>query len=416
MAKIDKNTLLNPDLLVWFICAMYASLFFPIAVSNFLLVLLLIFCAMKVNIREIIASIKDNAYSKIILLMYLAQIIGLIYTTNYKTGFFMLEKKLSFLLIPILLIPAMDKMDGEKLEALPRKLGLITVLSSVVLLIVAVFRMFALGYTNAFSFESFRNFEGFTSIHYVYYAMYFTCGSLMLIENVFDDLRRRKFGAWIIFGLFVYCLGIITLVASKTGIATFVIVSLILAYYKIKSKKILVGFFLAIIVALSVFLYFNKTTASRFSGLTENLSVLTKDNLVDPIDFNDLNMRLLFWRISVSHLIKDHLVFTGVGTGDTQDYIDHLYNLPIYQLYGYIGWDSHNQWVYTFLQLGLWGMLVLSFLFFFAFREAAVKRDVNFLIFLATTFLFSQTESILESNKGIVFFALLLAVFGMGRR
>jgi O-antigen ligase len=159
----------------------------------------------------------------------------------------------------------------------------------------------------------------------------------------------------------------------------------------------------------SLILYFNDTTRSRFTELTQNLSILTRDKLGEEV-ITDLNMRLLFWKISILHSWNDHLVLTGVGTGDAQDYLDSLYTHPNYQLYGYVGWDSHNQWVFTFVQLGVIGVAAMALLFGWSFKGAFRRSDLRFMIFLIITFGFSQSESILESNKGIVFFSLLFTL------
>ncbi len=414
MTKVNKNNALQSDeVLLWLICAMYASLFFSITVSNGVLTLLLSYCIFRIKVKEIIPAIKRNIFSQVSLVMIAIQVLGLLYTTNFKTGFFILEKKITLLLIPIFFLPLIQKIDAEKLNQLLKKLGLITMLSSLVLLIIAFYRYYFLDYANAFSFESFRNFEGFSSIHYVYYSMYFACGSLIFLNSIYEYLASRKNGLWLLFGLFAYSLAIMILVASKTGLGGFVAGSIVLVYHKTKNKKAFVFFSASIILTLFAFLYANKTTRSRFSGLAENLAILKKDDLHEQVEFNDLNVRLVFWKISMTHLIKDNLILTGVGTGDAQDYIDSLYNLPKYQLYGYVGWDSHNQWVFTCVQFGLTGVILMGFLYAYYFKEAIKKRDLDLLIFLTVTFLFSLTESILESNKGIVFFTLFFSILSV---
>lgn len=134
---------------------------------------------------------------------------------------------------------------------------------------------------------------------------------------------------------------------------------------------------------------------------------------MEDVAFTGLNMRLLFWKLQIVHGVKDNIIWTGVGTGDAQDYIDAIYNLPIYQLYGYISWDSHNQWIYTMIQLGIVGVIVLAVLYIIFFKAALMRKDLCFLIFLTITFSFSLTESILELNKGIIYFSLFFALLSL---
>ncbi|MFM7853529.1 MAG: O-antigen ligase family protein, partial [Flammeovirgaceae bacterium] len=122
------------------------------------------------------------------------------------------------------------------------------------------------------------------------------------------------------------------------------------------------------------------------------------------------NMRLVFWKLALNNLWIENKIWLGVGTGDAQDYIDNLYRLPEYKIDGYVGWNSHNQWVTTCIQQGILGLFVLTLLFAIPFQLALKNRDVKLISFLVVTFLFSLTESIFETNKGIVFFTLFFCL------
>ena len=401
MLPFLKNT---KSILTWLVCFSYIGLFFPIGVSNMTLIALLVFCVIKTKPGEILKTIRENQFSQIIIALYLLQIVGLLYTENVKTGIFILEKKVSLLLIPIFVLPLFQKEDSLE-DTLIEKIGIITLLSSFCLLGIATFKAFFLNDSQAFFFENFTS----PFVHYVYYAMYFACGSLLLIDAVFDRLLERKYGVFIIILLFIYSLGFLILVASKTGILAFGLASIVFLYKKIQSKRVFTLSMAMLLLVASLILYFNETTRSRFTELTQNLSILTRDELGEEV-ITDLNMRLLFWKISVVHSLNDHLFLAGVGTGDAQDYLDSLYTNPKYQLYGYVGWDPHNQWIYTFIQLGLLGVLIMALLYTTSVIRAITQNDLKFLISLIITFGFSQSESILESNKGIVFFSLLLTI------
>lgn len=403
MISFLKNT---KSILTWLVCFAYIGLFLPIAVSNITIIALLVFCLIKTTPREILRTIKENRFLQIIAALYFLQVIGLLYTDNLKTGFFILEKKISLLLIPVFVLPLFQKFDVYN-NFIFRRIGYITLISSFYLLGVATFRTFVLHDSQAFYFENFTS----ALVHYVYYSMYFACGSLLLIDALFDTLIDKKYAVLIITPLFVYSLAFLILVASKTGIGVFCLASIFFLYKRIPNKKLFALSLLLLLTAVSVLFYFNPTTRNRFIGLEQNLSFLKLDDFRGhEVYITDLNMRLLFWKISLVHSWRDHLVLTGVGTGDCQDYLDSLYALPQYQLYGYIGWDSHNQWVFTFIQLGVIGVLVMALLYGKYFIEAFKRHDVRFLSFLIITIGFSFSESILESNKGIVFFALLFTI------
>lgn len=405
MEVYQKN---KKTILVGLICFTYAGLFFPIQVSNIPLILLIVFGIINFDVKQFITSLKQSAFLKVILLMYVAQVVGLIYTSNLHNGFFVLEKKITFLVIPLFVFPLLHKYNIN-FSLLIRNLGIITLLSSVIFLVIAVYRTVILHDPLAFFYGRDLS-EGFTSIHYPYYAMYFATGSIMLLDWLFEDWIKRKYGFLFISLLFLYSLGIMVLVASKTGIVAFGLASVVFLYFKLRNKKYALITISLFLVCASLFLYFNKTTLQRFEGLDKDLAVLKEDVLPDNITVTGLNMRLLFWKISIDHLWRDHHVVTGVGTGDAQDYIDALYNLPEYKLYGYIGWDSHNQWVFTLIQIGVIGVALMAILYGRHIRYAIKRKDLKFLAFLIITLWFSLSESILESNKGIVFFSLFFTI------
>lgn len=398
-----KNT---KSILTWLICLSYIGMFFSIPAGNIAMAPLLVFCLINFRPKDFLRTWRENAFQKIIAGLFLLQVIGLAYTSNMNAGFFMLEKKASFLLIPILTLPILQKAAMDSRDLL-REIGYITLLSSVVLLVMASYKTVVLHDTEAFYFEN------FTYIHYVYYSLYFAVGSLLLMDAVFDNLLARKYGVLLTTLLFIYCLGIQILVASKTGIIGFCAASLFLLYKKFPNKRVFATSVLVFLIAASLLFYFNSTTRSRFVGLTEDASVLFQDNLAgDDFVVTGLTLRLLFWKISITHSWRDQPLL-GAGTGDAQDYINSLLTRPEIQLNSFVNFDSHNQWVFTFVQLGLMGTLGMVLLFGKYFAEALRTSDLKFVCFLIITLGFSFSESLLESNKGILFFTLLFTIFSI---
>ncbi|MBL7848583.1 MAG: O-antigen ligase family protein [Cyclobacteriaceae bacterium] len=406
MISFGKNT---KRILIGLIALAYAGLFFSIPISNITLLLLLLFCVLQTPLAEYLRSFKAHPLLTLVTASYLLLLLGLLYTTNLPVGYFILEKRAGLLLIPLLAMPLFLRMEIGKDPVLFRIIGLITLFTSVALLLIGGYNAWILKDPNAFYFETFTR----PFIHYVYYAIYFAVGMLCFLDSLFDQWIQRRLGVFWLLLLFVYSLGFLILVASKTGVLAFSAGSVILLYRRLQSRKIFLLSLFTLALSASVFLYFNDTTRSRFTELTQNLSILTRDQLGDWNEevITGLNMRLLFWKISVVHIVKDGMILWGTGTGDTQDYLDALYTNPVYNRRGYVGWDTHNQWVFTFVQLGLAGVAVWAALYFIYARKAHRANDLKFLAFLLVTFAFSMSESILESNKGIIYFGLFFTLF-----
>ncbi|CAN5279447.1 hypothetical protein BH09BAC3_BH09BAC3_21950 [soil metagenome] len=396
-----KNT---KSILTWLIWIAYAGLFFSINVSTATIIALLLFCLINTPLKDFSRSIAENKTVQILLLMYGLLIIGLVYSENLKTGIFILEKKMTLLLIPVLALPLIQK-TGVYSQRLLKGIGYITIATSIILLAIASYQSSVLNNSQAFHFETFTK----PFVHYVYYAIFFAFGSLTLINTLLNSIDEKRSGILILTVLFVYALGFLILVASKMGIIAFGMASIALLYHKIGNKKIFAFVLIGLVAAASSILYFNDTTRNRFTELTEDISVITKDEYNGEV-LTGLNLRLLFWKMAIVHSWQDRHTIAGVGTGDCQDYLNHLYSLPQYQLEAFSEFDSHNEWVFTFVQLGVIGVIAMGLLYANSLLIALRKNDMMFVCFLIITLLFSFSESILESNKGIVFCALLFTL------
>ena len=403
MSSISDQLKNTKSVLRWLVCLAYAGLFFSIKVSNVTIGLLLLFCLIKTPPLDYLKTLKNSFSSKIVIAIFLLCVIGLLYTTNIPAGLFTLERKATLLLIPFFLLPILQKYNLPD-SILFKRIGYITMASILILLVTASFKKFILGNDQAFYFEY------FTYPHYVYYSIYFVFGSLVLIDSFFEEWMQSKKGVLFIIGLFSFSLCMLILIASKAGMITFCVSVVVLLYKRVRRKRIVAIAIVSFFLLGSIFLALNKTTQERFMGLGQDLTTVFEETLPDKLVLTNVNLRLLFWKIAVTHSWEDGLVIAGVGTGDVQDYLNTLYSLPKYQLYSFVNWDSHNQWVFTYIQLGLIGISIMAILYVVSLRAALRMNDIKFLIFLIVTLGYSMSESILESNKGIIFFALLFTV------
>ena len=392
--------------LEWLICLCYVGLLFPTKISNITLILLCVFSLFCFNLKQFKETWGTGLFLRIIFVYFIIHVIGLLYTEDLKAGLFILEKKIGLLLLPLLLLPALGGLYPVNLKTLLIKLGIITLLSSLVVLLIALFRSIALKDTQAFFFEN------FSPIHYVYYAIYFAIGSLIFLDATFYYFQKKKYGLLIWFILAAYSTGMLIIISSKMGIIAFVMGAAFLIYFRTPNKKYFFSASVILITSLSLFISIHDTTRQRFLDLGKNFEILKEDQIIYNAgeEFTGFNLRVLFWKFSLSHLWEENEYLIGVGTGDAQHFIDEAYTLHNLSVYDYKGWDPHNQWVFMTIQFGVIGVLVLVLFYLNGFWIAFCKRDIRLVCFLLVTLCFSMTESILESNKGIVFFALFSVI------
>lgn len=330
---------------------------------------------------------------------------GLIYTQNLNYGIIVLEKKIALLLLPVLLFPAWQKLDSKEKSTLPFRLGIITMASGIFFLLRAIIYKFLYHDPNAFHPDY------FASIQYVYYSIYFATGSLLMLSAMPARLDRVKGKIPIYFLVIGYSLGMLVLLSSKTGILSYVTGLGFYLYVQLPSKRLLYAAFAAVIISLSLLLAIYPSTLNRFLELKKNLSVVREDTLENYQEFTGLNLRLYFWKSAISQLWEDNRFIAGTGTGDGQDYLNSAYKKHNLDRYGYYNYDAHSQWVTTLIQLGLLGTGLLFALYGLSIYSARNLGHYELLFFVWIIFCFSFSESVLESNKGIIFFALLFSVF-----
>ena len=394
----------------WAACLVFTGLFFSIPISNITIFILLASCLFSLNFPAFRKSIQESLPIQLLLAFYLLHILGLVNTQNMDNGLFVLEKKLTLLLFPLLLFPAWQNLPSPERSTLPFRIGLITIASSVVFLVLAVINKFI--YYDALAFHR----DYFASIPYVFYSIYFATGSLLLLNSLYDRWKNPKTRIPMVLILAGYSLIMLVLIASKTGILAYAIGLGCFLYVRLPSRRLFYASAAGVILSLVLLLVAYPTTLNRFLELTKNLSVVTEDTLTHPEQFTGLNLRLYFWKSSITQLWQDNRLITGIGTGDGQDYLNMTYAKHHLDQYGYKDFDAHSQWVMTLLQLGLLGVSLLAATIIAAIRLTRKFQAYDFLFFAWIIFCFSLSESVLEANKGVVFFALFFCLLCPNKR
>ena len=122
--------------------------------------------------------------------------------------------------------------------------------------------------------------------------------------------------------------------------------------------------------------------------------------------------RLVVWQAGIQ-LIKVHPLF-GVGTGDVKDALLAEYQkenkLVVYNL----KLNAHNQYIQTFIALGIPGVLLLIFMLLYPGVLALRRIHIIYFSFLAVFFINNLVESMLEVQAGVLYFAFFNSLFFIG--
>ena len=120
-------------------------------------------------------------------------------------------------------------------------------------------------------------------------------------------------------------------------------------------------------------------------------------------DYEGTSQRILIWQSSIT-IIKKHFLI-GVGAGDVKDSLMEEYSKKGYKDIIAKNLNAHNQFLQTFIATGVVGFIILFSLFIFPLINSFKRKNFMFFSFLIIVMLNLLTESMLETQAGVIFFA-----------
>jgi O-antigen ligase len=136
----------------------------------------------------------------------------------------------------------------------------------------------------------------------------------------------------------------------------------------------------------------------RFYSIKE---VIQAEKMEDISHWNGTTLRLQIFYAS-EEIIKENF-WLGVSPGDTKDEL-----MIKYEKYGFRhaierNYEAHNQFVQTFIGLGIFGLIILLLIFILPFVYAIRNMDFILFCFIIMVFLLCMFESMLQKQAGVMF-------------
>ena len=333
--------------------------------------------------------------------VFVAHLTGLFKADNMHGATFELQKKLGILLFPFVLFfsPRFTAKENGKVML---SFVLSCLLTGIVCIATATFRFITTLEPEVFFYHRFSEIAG---IHATYLSMYCCFSIAILLYGYFEKINsftaRQKAAYY--FSVFILALSVLFL-SGRMQILVLVVGAaayLVFSYY----KKI--GMVRSLLLAI--------LAGGGILGLAL-LSPTIRDRFKEGLNYDigerwgEQQVRALIWSSAIE-LIKEHPL-TGVGTGDVQDelqkyYLDHEYvSLTYLENTRY---NAHNQYLETAVGLGMPGLLILLAGFFASLVYARRNNKILYFIFVLLFMLSCMTESMLERQNGIVFYAFFNA-------
>lgn len=409
----------NPDRwyqLLWFLCV--ATLPLQDTYNNACIIILALYWLINKSIFKNAGRLKSDRWSWPFLAYYVWLIIGLIYTPDIDNGWVTIDKKSSFLALP--LIAVTGRSLSEEFISFLKKAFVYSCFSIVLLCFASSLYNYLTGNNTAsFDFNSYPNFTKlhpdaspvwskfsyiqliqWAGLHPTYFAMYLAFCLCIVFTQSFKTKFERAIHLFIglIIGIFF------ALLSTRIAIiAFFISVAYLILFRVIKKESHSIIPIATICLLIVAVLLLNPI--SRFR-LAEEPSKTSYQITKSTTNWNSVNYRLLEWQGSWS-IISNHFML-GVGTGGWQVAMTEFYR-GFNQSTVNLEHNAHNEYLQAWMENGLPGLIL--FVSCIAFPFFLKKASPDYVAFLIIFIVMCCTESIAERQKGIVFFTLFQSLF-----
>lgn len=333
--------------------------------------------------------------------VYAAYLLGMITTAHFSDGAGNLLLKVSMLLFPIFFF-APGKLLLPPISVVLRFFMLGCLLCCIMMMSVATYTYISTG-TNHFTYT---NLTAPLAIHPAYFSMYLLFSIITLMLPFLERKNNHLFGSAVISGAAIvfFILMIFLLSARQEMIALLLLLPAMLLYFFARKKKLLTGIAISAVMigSLVVLIFFVPEAKMRLEKMQSQLE--EPYNNYSP---NSVTMRKVIWQSS-GQIIRQHPL--GVGTGDVTDALLRQYevNNLLWPLNDKL--NAHNQFLQMTIAIGIPGLLLFFISIAASLKAAVVARQYVYLLFLLLILFCMITESMLESEAGVVFFSYFNAL------
>lgn len=363
-------------------------------------------------ILSILSKEKINYSSRLILLLfagvYIIHLMGLFYSCDFTSGKFELQKKLSLIIFPVIFFFTPTFYTSNKIQIILNSFVVSCVLVCVYCITVATYRFMTDANSSVFFYQKLGNLAG---MHTTYLAMYCCFAFSVLLYNFHKPMSGVGSIPKIFSIIFLVLLAIfIVMLQVRLQLLIWILGLAIYLIYMLKAKfSFLISILISGIVMIPLVL-----GVLSIPSMRERIKEGFNYNIGER--WGEQQVRGLIWKSAVN-VIREHPI-VGVGTGCGQEtlqkyYMDHEYSSLIY-LPG-TRYNAHNQFLEITVELGFIGLFILLLSLGTPFIKAWKEKNILYLIFFSIFILSCISESMLERQNGVVFFALFNSLLYMYR-
>lgn len=347
--------------------------------------------------------IRNAKYVRLTSLYYLFLLIGVAYSEQIEAAWFDLEVKLSMLLFPIMLSAQELTRKQFKTVLYAFLMGCFTAM--LICIGRALFIYLTTGDYYVFFYQRLSIFH-----HPTYISMYINFAIIILYYLLVYDRPvkyfRNAFWPVTLIALFsVYAV----LLSSKLGMITLLLLVIVgTTLWFLKSRALFPS--ILVFLMLSGIIYVSNT---QLWLIKERLDEAVDNISDDTPSYSTTGARKIIWGIALEMVIERPLF--GYGTGDVKAELMKKYDE---QKHGYLveqRLNAHNEYLQMLIAIGLIGSVFFWLYLYGPFLWKVKFKELLLLGLMGLITLNCLTESLLETQAGVVFYAFFNALLFFNR-
>ena len=413
---LHKDILL-PKLFYGICLLIPVSFYLPQIVNSILLGLLSLLTLIR-GFRKKSCFPKNQYFLLFFLLYYVCLVIGLLYTGNLKQGFFELEKRLAFALLPLIFFFS-DWLTRTKFRNIIFTFIISTCVAITYCLIYAIIENYLFGYNLFHDIRYNINYQiqwhehgvylpYIINMTHVFMGMYIVFAIYGLVYYSVTAKKQSLVFRLLQLCLFFYFFYFLLLIGAKMAIINLVLaflVSLLYWIFHFQGRKYRIAFILVFFV-VGIVLTSVVVRQHRFQELIHY--IYHPEDLKEIHPDNSITARYVILNCSLESIRNN--IWWGVGTGDLNDTMNAFYRSKGYDVWADRNYHSHNQFLDSWLMWGLPGLLVFSSMLLIPLYISIRKKYYFYSLFLILIIMSCMTDSVLSGIHGIMFYTFFNAL------
>jgi O-antigen ligase len=360
------------------------------------IILMLLNWLIEAQFRSKFKKLLTHKFLVILMIFYVAHILGLLHTENMTSGLFDLEVKMSLFILPLIFgSSSFSKDDFAKIRIL---FVFSCVAAALFLISKAIFFYYSSG-EKMFSYTSFS-----TLLHPSYFAMYLNLALVFCWYEWKSPILIKNMLVLVLTMFFLVV--IVILCASKMALFNTILLASIACFslvYRTFNKWFAIVSVLVLISCSFSAVLLVPSLKNRVHWMFEALSKPVKSTSTESSA-----IRLNVWKSALDLIAEKPLL--GYGTGDVKDVLTSRYKLNGMTSAYEHQYNAHNAFLQNGIALGFVSMFILIALIFAPFVLSKLNQNILFLLFCLIMLFNFLVESMLDRQAGVVFFAFFYSL------